>query len=278
MSIWKHNYHSHSTYSDGNSSIKEMIQSAEKSGLESFGITDHSPVPVPSDWNMQPDQIENYLREIQQEAEKSSIDILAGIEIDYLQGEQPLSSEFLKKLDFTVGSLHYLKVDENFIEIDSSANGFKELLNQHFGGKIERLSKHYATQQLEMMQMYHPTILGHIDLLSKYNEKSPLFDESDETWLKPLVDVLKLASEMGIIVEINTGAISRGHRSVPYPSPLLLKKAAEFGLRMTLNGDSHSTGGITTAYDQAIAIAKECGIKELWRLHKGGSASAISIV
>ena len=44
--------------------------------------------------------------------------------------------------------------------------------------------------------------------------------------------------------EVNTGAISRGYRSVPYPAVPLLEYIREKGGRVILSGDAHSTEGL----------------------------------
>lgn len=278
MSEWKHNYHSHSTFSDGKKEIPEMVKAARDAGLETFGITDHSPVPVESDWNMPTERMDEYLTEIKRAQEQiKGIDFFGGIEIDYLRGAKPLSADFLDRLDFTVGSLHYLAVADGWEVIDVSPENFATLFQKEFSSDIQRMAGEYARQQCEMLELYRPDIIGHIDLLSKFNQKRHFFDESDKGWLFPLYEVLELAGELGTIVEINTGAISRGHRNVPYPAPPLMEACAKRGIRMTLNGDSHSPEGINTAYNSAIQTAVRCGIGELWHLKKGRGFVAASI-
>ncbi|MEG2651785.1 MAG: PHP domain-containing protein, partial [Eubacterium sp.] len=58
------NYHIHSTYCDGEASILEMAQAAQKEGLKSIGFTSHLPLKYPNDWTMSPEAIPNYFLEI----------------------------------------------------------------------------------------------------------------------------------------------------------------------------------------------------------------------
>ena len=48
-------------------------------------------------------------------------------------------------------------------------------------------------------------------------------------------------ASLGVIFEINTGAMFRGYRTEPYPSLPLLRRMKELGCKIMINGDSHST-------------------------------------
>ncbi len=66
------------------------------------------------------------------------------------------------------------------------------------------------------------------------------------------------------IFEINTGAISRGFRTTPYPSRELLETIAKMGGRITITSDAHSTSGIVCSFDLAEQLALDCGFREIW--------------
>ena len=90
-------------------------------------------------------------------------------------------------------------------------------------------------------------IVGHFDLVAKYNEGNDLFDETHPRYLaaaKKAADALLAA---GKIFEINTGAIARGYRTVPYPAPALYSYLREKGAKFMLSSDAHTTE--TVAFD-----------------------------
>ena len=70
-----------------------------------------------------------------------------------------------------------------------------------------------------------------------FNPDSPAYRAAAKKALKTLVDA-------GKIFEINTGAISRGFRTTPYPSAELLKSICSFGGRVTITSDAHSASGL----------------------------------
>lgn len=80
----------------------------------------------------------------------------------------------------------------------------------------------------------------------------------------------------GKIFEINTGAISRGYRSTPYPAPELLRHLNAIGGRITVSSDAHSAAAICCAFDKAEALAQSCGFTELWQFN-GNRFEAVTI-
>ena len=65
------------------------------------------------------------------------------------------------------------------------------------------------------------------------------------------------------IFEINTGAISRGWRTTPYPAPFLLKRLAEKGADVMITSDCHSKNAILNFFDGAVEYARACGIRRV---------------
>lgn len=268
---WSVNYHTHSTFSDGKQPLSEMVQAACDAGLTALGISDHSPVPVPSDWNMRLEDFPLYLQSIEAEAgRRPELSLFKGIEIDYLRGEAPLSADFLAQLDYTIGSVHYLSTDEGFFLIDGSFSQFETLFTRLFDGDIRRFTRCYATQLCEMLECYRPVFLGHIDLIAKFNEQHPLFDENNEAYLTPLKEVMELAASLNTLVEINTGAIARGYRSTPYPNPRLLTFARDKKIPLSLNSDAHSAKGLTVFFDATLALLNRLRIPVLYQLKQTG--------
>lgn len=276
MITWDTNLHTHSLFSDGKGTIKQMAEEALKQGLTVLGLSDHSPVPLESDWNMPESEFTNYLSTLEAVQQQfPALQILKGIEIDFLEGEKSLSPQILAPLDYTIGSLHYLRTEEGFKLIDYSPENFKELFSKCFDGEIKHLTKCYTNQVSLMIEAYNPTILGHIDLICKFNQKNPLFDETDKNYLYPLYELLLFAKERGVIVEINTGAISRGYKTHPYPNPAILDFCAKNKVKMTLTGDTHAPTTLTTAFPEALNLAKKCGLKTLYRISKNKKGQLI---
>lgn len=99
--------HNHSTYSDGIHTLKEMADTAKKSGYEYFGITDHSQSSVLAK-GLKPDDLQKQWYEIEELNKKySDFIILKGIECDILgQGDLDYEEDILKKFDLVIASIH----------------------------------------------------------------------------------------------------------------------------------------------------------------------------
>ena len=65
---------------------------------------------------------------------------------------------------------------------------------------------------------------------------------------------------MGIPFEINTGAIARGYRQLPYPAPEILSYIAKNGGKVILTSDAHSPENLCYRFDMAEKYALDAGI------------------
>jgi len=99
--------HSHSTWTDGRSSIEEMAWAAKRAGLEYFALTDHSQRLAMVN-GLNPERLREQRREIEKaRAAVSGIQILHGIEVDILDdGSLDLPDNALGELDWVVASVH----------------------------------------------------------------------------------------------------------------------------------------------------------------------------
>ena len=61
--------------------------------------------------------------------------------------------------------------------------------------------------------------------------------------------------------EINTGAMSRGYRTMPYPSMRLLRALRDFGGSIVFNCDSHSVNTVCSFLPEAEKVAEACGFR-----------------
>lgn len=102
----KGDFHVHTNYSDGSSSIEEMAKAAQDLGYEYIAITDHSPSARIAG-GMDEDKIRKQWKEIDQIAQKYKIKVLKGAEVDILkEGKLDYPQEILNELDIVIGSVH----------------------------------------------------------------------------------------------------------------------------------------------------------------------------
>ncbi len=228
-------YHIHSTYSDGKSSPEEIILTAISKGVKSIGFSDHSYTSFDRCCCMHKNADTAYIKEISSLKEKygNKIEILCGIEQDYY------SENATNCYDYIIGSVHYLKVGDEYITVDESAKTLLLAADKHFGGDILSLCEEYYRLVAEVVQRTNCDIIGHFDLICKTNEKEPFFDENDPRYIAAWQKAADRLLEFNKPFEVNTGAISRGYKSAPYPSKPMVEYIKQKGGRFILSSDSH---------------------------------------
>ena len=116
-------------------------------------------------------------------------------------------------------------------------------------------------ESADVIARTHADLIGHFDLITKYNEKNALFDEESPRYLDAAFSALDALLETGRPFEVNTGAISRGYRSRPYPALPLLRRIAQKGGRVVLSSDSHSAKTLCAHFAEATALCESVGLK-----------------
>lgn len=99
--------HTHSIYSDGVNTVREMALAARAQGFSYIGLTDHSMSAIYAN-GMRPETVERQREEIERlNQELDGIVILRGTECDILaDGRLDYPEEILAGFDFVVGSVH----------------------------------------------------------------------------------------------------------------------------------------------------------------------------
>ena len=90
-----------------------------------------------------------------------------------------------------------------------------------------------------------------------------MFDERHPRYEAAVDKVLKRLIPSGAVFEINTGAMSKGYRTTPYPSEAILKKIKAGGGKVIISADTHGVDTVDFAFKDALRLAKLCGFDEL---------------
>ena len=64
-------------------------------------------------------------------------------------------------------------------------------------------------------------------------------------------------------MELNTGAIARKKRTVPYPCPYLWDTLRECGGEVLLSSDSHNKNNLIFGFDEAVRQLKDAGFDHI---------------
>ena len=251
----KSNFHTHTKWCDGKNTPEEMILAAIGKGFDRLGFSSHASLPEDSDSVMTPGTELDYAREIRALAEKyrGRIEVYLGIEADYIPDITTPERERYAHVapQYIIGSIHYVIADDGGrVPVDHTPQLLEEGIRDHFGGSAEAFIRRYFKQQRDMAAKFDFDVVGHPDLVRKFNVKTPYFDESADWYLEELRLTADAIAASGKMTEVNTGAISRGWLDDAYPSAAFRSLLRERGVRFILSADAHSCDAIDCAFDR----------------------------
>ena len=246
-------YHVHTTFCDGKNTAEEMILAAIDAGCSEIGFSGHSHLPD-ENWAMSEQGTKEYFDTLTllREKYKDKIRVYIGIEQDYYSSAPTLP------FDYIIGSVHSVKVGEKYYYVDESASATERAIVEGFGGDPYAYCEAYYKNVGELYEKTRCDIIGHFDLVTKFIEQSPIFSESHPRYIAARDAALEKLLASPAIFEINTGAISRGYRTTPYPSTEVIDKIAAAGKPFVINSDSHSAETVSFMLDEiASELDKE---------------------
>ena len=265
--LTKSNLHTHTRFADGKHTAEEVVLSAIDAGMDVLGFSEHSFHPHPAVFGMESfEQQESYQCEIERlkKAYADRIKILCGIEQDSFSGVP------VDVYDYVIGSVHYLYLNGEYCPVDLSAKDIQDAIQKHFGGDPIAYARAYFEAVARVEEDTQCDIVGHFDLLTKFDERASIFDTSDPRYIKAGLEALDALLEKDIIFEVNTGAMARGYRTTPYPAPIFLRRIAEKRGNVVLSSDAHNKDYLTYSFDKALQILKASGIGSVLTMTKDG--------
>lgn len=265
--LTKSNLHTHTRFADGKHTAEEVVLSAIDKGMEVLGFSEHSFHSHPTVFGMKsPEHQQEYRKEILRlrEIYADRIKILCGIEQDSFSG---IPTDVY---DYVIGSVHYLYLNGEFCSVDLSAEETKDAIVRHCGGDPITYAKAYFESVARVEEDTQCDIVGHFDLLTKFDERAAIFDVSDPRYIKAGLEALDALLEKDVIFEVNTGAMSRGYRTTPYPAPIFLHRIAEKRGNVMLSSDAHNKDALTYGFDKALQIIKASGIGSVLTMTPSG--------
>lgn len=237
-------FHTHTVFSDGNNTAEEMVVHAISMGLKTIGFSDHA--SGDNDYSIKKENILPYRAEIARlkEAYRDQIEILCGIELD---ADCIDSAEYY---DYAIASVHHLTVSGNEYAVDLSPEETRRVVREGFGGNFDSFAEAYYEKLTNYVLRSGANIVGHLDLLTKFCEVGFHFDEQSPRYRAAWRSVLSAISTRATF-EVNTGAISRGYRTSPYPAPPILTELSSLGGKVVLSGDAHKTESLCAHFEEA---------------------------
>ena len=247
--------HCHTTLCDGKNTPEEMAAAALAAGCGAIGFSGHAPLPSGDDWCMPAVSVPAYRQAVLdlRAQYQGQMDVFLGLEQDYFS--PPAGAGW----DYLIGSVHCVVKDGAVLSVDESEEAFLKAVREHYSGDFYAFARDYFRLEAEVAQVTGCDIVGHFDLFTKFNEGDRLFNTADPRYRGPALEALDALLEKDVIFEINTGAMSRGYRTTPYPDPVFLRRIREKGGRVAVTSDSHSVDSLLFGYRQAFQLAADCG-------------------
>lgn len=242
------NLHTHTIYCDGTDTPEELVKQAIELGMTALGFSGHGYSVNDVDFCMSKEGTDAYIRDVLElkEKYKNKLDIYLGIERDYF-GE---IDEF--PYDYVIGSLHYVEKDGHLLSVDHTAEIMEQNVRKYFAGNYRSYVERYYEILADIVPKTAATIVGHFDLIAKFNEGNRYFDE-DAAWYRQAArKALYQIAQSKPIFEINTGAMSRGYRTKPYPADFILEEIEKLGCPVIVTSDCHNKRDLNHGFCKII--------------------------
>lgn len=252
MIIDYHTHHNRCGHAVG--SIEDYILRGMEIGVHQLGVSDHMPLlhinpsTLRNDLAMKEEELPRYVEEVLRLKEKyrGDLDILLGIEGDYVEGNE----EDIRRLlgdypwDYVIGSVHYLG-DWDLFDSRQKYRWQERELRSVYEAYYQAVAKAAQSGLFD--------IVGHIDGIKRYAPARPV----EETEMQRAV--LDVIAQAGMAVELNTSGLRKTAVGM-YPSEEVLQGCLERSIPVTIGSDAHHPRHVAAGYDEAAALAMKAGL------------------
>ncbi len=256
------NLHTHTIYCDGKDTPEELVEKAISLGFDTLGFSIHAFTYYSEYMVRAGDRTDLYLEEIKRikPLYADKINILLGLEHDFYA---PID---ISPYEYIISSMHYFKFGNEFVAFDRDAVWVKNLINNYFDGDGMKMIKKYYEDLPEMHNIVKRKIdvIGHVDIITKTNEELNFVDTSSKEYQSLAIESVRELAKKTDIFEMNTGAMSRGYRTSPYPENFILKELNRLGKGIILSSDCHNKDHLDYYFNESLEILKVCGFGEVY--------------
>ncbi|TIB71147.1 histidinol phosphate phosphatase H [Wallemia mellicola] len=275
---FSHHSHSGQFCRHAKGDLEDVIKSAIDKNFRLFGLSEHAPRYrkqdlYPEESDLKPEDtmsiFEDYLSHAHKLREnyKNSIDLLVGLETDYVTEQDLIGTEDLiaryentsTPIEYIVGSVHH--AFETPIDFDKQT--FDSALET--AATRKSLYSEYYSRLLHLVKTLEPEVVGHIDLIRLYEPNVALKDYPD-AW-KLIEDIVKHVASYGGLIEVNAAAIRKGW-VVPYPASDILSIIRNNGARLTLSDDTHTPENVGLNYWRVFEYLKSHDVTDIYYLER----------
>ena len=248
------NYHTHTHFCDGKDSPEEIVCQAIRLGCPELGFSGHSYTAFDERYCISKTGARAYIAAIRalQEAYRDKIHIRVGIEQDYF------SDVPTDEYDYVIGSVHYVKKDGCYLPVDESRQIQVDNVRRFYNGDFYSFIEDYYETVSDVYRKTRCQIVGHFDLITKFNRQHDLFDPQHPRYQAAAGKALAALMDAPVTLEVNTGGIARGYTAEPYPARDLLTQWLAAGKPILYSSDCHKAEQLLFGYDIYKAHIRMC--------------------
>ena len=255
--------------------LQAVVERAVEAGFTHYGLSEHCPRYRTEDLLVGEEDLtpadlvhafESYAEHARSLREQVSgkLDLLVGFETERLPPDswRERMPELRRRFapDYIVGSVH----DVDGLVIDYSPEATRQVADA-VGGS-EALQLRYFDAVADLVQTLRPEVVGHIDLIRKFDGPAPRFSPT----VHRRIDVaLEAVRSVAGVLEVNCATHRRGLGPV-YPLVSILERARSMGIGVTLGDDSHGAHDVGVGLDASMRAIAEAGYREVCYLAKPG--------
>jgi histidinol-phosphatase (PHP family) len=244
----------HATGSDG-----ELVEAAITRGLAAIAFSDHGPFYwLPREQGnprlaMAIDELPHYVEDMLalKERYRGRIEVLVGIEADYIAGQEEKLERLLAAhpFDVVLGSIHL--IDGWHMDAPSTI----ARLNQG-QAEVNRIWARYAELLISAAGSGLFDVLAHLDLPKKFGHRAsrPFGGLQD--------DVVSAVAVSSCAVELSSAG-RRRPVGEDFPAPDVLRELASAGVPFVLSSDAHAPAEIGFGFTELAADARAAGVTEV---------------
>lgn len=250
--------HSHSAYSGhGEGSVHDAVARAQELGLAVYAQTEHLTLPEGLDPNredgMSPQTAALYVAELAAEklrlqAERCPMELVCGVEADWLPGREAQLVELCEPYEYVIGSIHFI----DNLPLDNSDN---MTLWEKLG--VDGVWGAYLNAMEDMLRHSGPIrCVGHMDLPKVFGSR-PSFDLRDA-----FGDLVGLVRASELIIELNCAGWDK-KASEQYPAKGILELFARAGVPCTVGCDAHKPERVANHVSDAYRVLYDAGYRKV---------------
>ncbi|WKA59851.1 histidinol-phosphatase HisJ [Planococcus shenhongbingii] len=241
--------------------LNAYIEKAIESGFGDISFTEHAPLPSSfmdptpeKDSGMTLENMLPYLDAIRQakDAYKQDILIRVGLEVDYIIGHESETRSFLEEygssLDDSILSVHFLRVNDEYLCMDYSSEVFMQLAQK--AGSVQNVyDLYYDTVEASIaanLGQFKPKRIGHPTLVHKFQlAHGEKIDDS-----RRIHGVLEKIAKAGYEMDLNGAGYSKPDCLESYPPANFIPVAESLRIPLVFGSDAHSVNGLHKHYDK----------------------------